>query len=387
MHIIQFNKLSARDRALLRALIEREASLGRNFVPRGEYSVKIPTPKWMGKTNIGEINFYLSYGLLIRTSKKNPAMKRIEVIEAPIGQGGSGAVFSSLGVLRQETCYKLKTGNRRVLKVSTGVGVTIPKEVHITGLLPDRHVKGPFFFSIGNRLQTGLIMDYIPGRTLDYYIQPGFIQLRLNLLLHVTMQILIEVQALHNRGVIHNDLKPSNIIVKDDCSAVTIVDFGLSGSPGVPPSRGGTIYYIAPELFNTDPNRLADILSDTWSVAMVLLELWGYNGIQSAEKLDMGLPQITAFHLWRNFLRNQFYISLGNPSFGFLKVEGLTSTMCEELGSIFIEMLAHDPTRRLRIPNAIERLQAFQDNLILKRKRTLYPWPEADEPKPKTPRV
>ena len=65
--------------------------------------------------------------------------------------------------------------------------------------------------------------------------------------LHYLQQICHAVSAVHNCGVVHGDLTPSNILV-DGTEKVFITDFGFARSPGSPDHvQGGTLGFAAPE--------------------------------------------------------------------------------------------------------------------------------------------
>lgn len=72
--------------------------------------------------------------------------------------------------------------------------------------------------------------DYLPEKLIDFFTQSAR-----------------GLEYMHQRGVIHGDIKPSNILVPAS-HLVKIVDFGLAGPAGVPRARvQGTLDFIAPE--------------------------------------------------------------------------------------------------------------------------------------------
>lgn len=94
-----------------------------------------------------------------------------------------------------------------------------------------------------------LVMEYIPGRSLDQVVRQG----------HISPQKAAEIGAAiaravgyaHSRGVAHLDIKPANILIGDD-GIPRLIDFGLGRrdrhwEASLPEKDGGTIAYIAPE--------------------------------------------------------------------------------------------------------------------------------------------
>lgn len=84
-------------------------------------------------------------------------------------------------------------------------------------------------------------------------------------------QILFGVEALHQRSIVHFDLKPANIFIKED--TVRVGDYGLSkllSESRQSLSFGrGTPYYMAPEVMR----RKGDLRSDVYSLGAILYEL------------------------------------------------------------------------------------------------------------------
>lgn len=89
------------------------------------------------------------------------------------------------------------------------------------------------------------------------------------------------VQYGHQRGILHRDLKPDNILV-DAAGDPKVIDFGVARAVGREPSRAtavsaaggivGTLQYMSPEQCGGDPDDL-DLRSDVYSLGVVLYEL------------------------------------------------------------------------------------------------------------------
>jgi serine/threonine protein kinase len=84
-------------------------------------------------------------------------------------------------------------------------------------------------------------------------------------------QTAIVLGYLHDRGFVHHDIKPDNVMLKH--GRVVLIDFGFaerSGSEPLPGGPRGTDVYMAPEHRRGDPNTPA---SDFYSLGLTLLEL------------------------------------------------------------------------------------------------------------------
>lgn len=118
-----------------------------------------------------------------------------------------------------------------------------------------------------------LVMELVDGMDLRSYLyrhQPY----SLSLVLELTQQILLGVQAAHQVEVVHRDLKPENVLVTRN-RQVKVADFGLSRSGSDPAlsstgSLFGTVSYLAPEVALGDR---ADARADVFAVGVMLYEM------------------------------------------------------------------------------------------------------------------
>ncbi|MFN6517704.1 MAG: protein kinase domain-containing protein [Nostoc sp. CreGUA01] len=73
-----------------------------------------------------------------------------------------------------------------------------------------------------------MVMEYVPGETLgDAFVLPG-IPLPEATAIHYIQQIGAALQVVHNNGLLHRDIKPDNIILRQGTQEVILIDFGIA---------------------------------------------------------------------------------------------------------------------------------------------------------------
>jgi serine/threonine-protein kinase len=116
-----------------------------------------------------------------------------------------------------------------------------------------------------------LIMDYIQGKNLKEYIRTYGPLPYQNAAMFI-IEALKAIAFAHDRGVVHNDIKPSNIMLSD-FSEIKVIDFGISIDlqAKLDVQNMFTPYYASPE--QTTPGMTIDHRTDIYSMGISLYEL------------------------------------------------------------------------------------------------------------------
>jgi len=91
-----------------------------------------------------------------------------------------------------------------------------------------------FIDYFGDRAEQYLVMEWIDGRTLKKIIDEGLVTE--DIVRNVLSGILRLLRDLHLRGIVHQDIKPANIIVRSGTNAPVLVDFGIARYKNQPDS-------------------------------------------------------------------------------------------------------------------------------------------------------
>lgn len=128
--------------------------------------------------------------------------------------------------------------------------------------------------SFGDRMQY-IVMEYIDGITLKEYIDQQD-EFKWKEAVHFTVQILRALQHAHDKGIVHRDIKPQNIMLLPD-GTIKVTDFGIArfSRQDIRTTRStdkaiGSVHYISPEQAR---GEITDEKADIYSVGVMLYEM------------------------------------------------------------------------------------------------------------------
>ncbi|MCM1054259.1 MAG: Stk1 family PASTA domain-containing Ser/Thr kinase [Bacteroides sp.] len=118
-----------------------------------------------------------------------------------------------------------------------------------------------------------IVMEYIDGITLTEYISKQGV-LKWKDTVHFTMQILKALQHAHDRGIVHRDIKPQNVMLLSD-GTIKVMDFGIARfnretDKTMSEKAIGSVHYISPEQARGD---VTDERSDIYSIGIMMYEM------------------------------------------------------------------------------------------------------------------
>ncbi len=146
--------------------------------------------------------------------------------------------------------------------------------------------------SFGDLIQY-IVMEYIDGITLKQYIEREG-SLPWKDAVHFILQVLRGLQHAHDRGIVHRDIKPQNIMVLQD-GTIKVTDFGIarfarSEQKTITDKAIGSVHYISPEQAR---GEFTDEKSDVYSVGVILYEmLTGQLPFQAENAVSVAIMQL-----------------------------------------------------------------------------------------------
>ena len=188
---------------------------------------------------------------------------RYEITEL-IGQGGMANVYKATDVLDNRiVAVKLL---KREFSESDEFLRRFRNESKAIAVLSHPNIVKIYDMGFSEKLQY-IVMEYIDGITLKEYIDSERV-LNWKDAVHFIIQILRALQHAHNRGIVHRDIKPQNIMLLTD-GTIKVMDFGIANITREE-SKPGTVHYISPEQAR---GHASDEKSDIYSVGVMFYEM------------------------------------------------------------------------------------------------------------------
>ena len=233
---------------------------------------------------LAEAKDFLEQPLLVESAQPRSGwhLKEGQVIShyrivAPIASGGMGEVYLAQDEqLQRNAALKILPSD---LLESKDRLRRFQREARVVSALNHPNILTIFEFGAEEEIQF-LAAEFVKGETLRARLANG--PLTLNETLDIAIQMASALRAAHEAGVVHRDVKPENIMIRED-GYVKVLDFGLAKLTDRPPPGlssetllsqpgliMGTVTYMSPEQTRAMPT---DLRSDLFSLGVVLFEM------------------------------------------------------------------------------------------------------------------
>ena len=230
----------------------------------------------------------------------------------------------------------------KLFREEAGALLAIPEHPNIAGFVT---------FDAGAKPKPILVMELVEGVSCERIL--GSQSFSHELALHVLDGLMAGLEAMHEAGIAHLDVKPSNAILREGTGDPVLVDFGLAGRKVRPGCA--TLCYGAPEIWEATPgtaNGLPPAAADVYAFACCAYELL------TGKTLFDGTSDVAIIsqHITHDGMPPQIQ-RIG-------QIQGLNL-----LAAFLTPCLRYDPTKRATIRQLRERFPALRELLVN------HPWP------------
>lgn len=207
--------------------------------------------------------------------------------EEKLAQGGFGEVWKGVNLSGERIAIKFL----KIDRAGPSFLELFKREFALLSEIRHVHLARVFDFGFDSgRNLYFFTQEFCPGVPLQQaapeLLKDGFGEIE-----EILVQVLSALDYIHSQGIIHSDVKPENILVGKDAdgrSHARLVDFGISARLGsVSGGRGGTLSYMAPELF--DKNASIDHRIDLYALGMTFFQVLAgcmpYGDVFDAEEI------------------------------------------------------------------------------------------------------
>ena len=194
---------------------------------------------------------------------------RYKVLDV-VGVGGMAVVLKAQDNVMNRT-VAIKVLNDEYNKDEAAVQRFV-NESKAVAMLSHPNIVNIFDVAFGSDMKY-IVMEYIDGKSLDEYMRAKG-KLTWKDAVYITDQILLALEHAHEKGIVHRDVKPQNIIILRNGS-VKVADFGIATLPNIEtvPAQNkaiGTVYYMSPE---QACGQATDFATDLYSLGVMMYEM------------------------------------------------------------------------------------------------------------------
>lgn len=221
---------------------------------------------------------------------------------ALIGAGSFGQVYlgmdASTGLLMAVKQVELPSGSSANEDRKQSMLDALEREIELLKDLQHENIV-QYLYSSADEDYLNIFLEYVPGGSVAALLR-NYGAFEETLVKNFVRQILQGLQYLHERNIIHRDIKGGNILV-DNKGGIKISDFGISkktdtlmsGNRAHRPSLQGSVFWMAPEVVKQSGHSSK---ADIWSVGCLVVEM------------------LTGEHPWAHLTQMQAIFKIGSSA-------------------------------------------------------------------------
>ncbi len=157
-------------------------------------------------------------------------LKNRFVLEELIDTGGMGSIYKARDLRKEEAKDRNSSVAVKVLgnefRHHPQAFIALQREARRIQELSHPNIITVYDFDRDGDI-VFMTMEYLKGTTLDKVIKNPTIELSAERVMHIAVDIAAALERAHQQGVIHSDLKPSNIFITND-GEIKLIDFGIA---------------------------------------------------------------------------------------------------------------------------------------------------------------
>ncbi len=224
---------------------------------------------------------------------------------------------------------------------------------------------------------TAIVMEYVEGRTLERFVQenPSLSERR-----RVAAELMEALAFLHERQIVHGDLKPSNILITDSGNHVRLIDFGFSDTDAY-------IAKIAIEHDNEALKKIVKLLFPgrlNYIIRVAILRRWRLKWFLPV--LIGVLIAVMAVLIRPHYTNDEKPVGiadtvvLATPSAvdsAWLNLEKQASGQCQKLYRLYADSLTNMPDKSLN--EGVAMINRYAAQMLAKRDKLIRSNPQYEE--------
>jgi serine/threonine-protein kinase len=201
-----------------------------------------------------------------------PELNQKYEVRGTLGAGAMGTVYDAVDrIIERRVAIKVVNRPSENDPEAVEAHARFRREAQAAGRLSHPNIVGVYDYG-ENATQAWIVMELVEGGSLKGRLDRHE-RFTIPEIVRIMSEVCAALQYSHQRGVVHRDIKPGNIMLTTD-GQVKIADFGIARLENSSMTQVGTLIgtpsYMAPEQFRGEP---VDLRADIWAAGVMLYQL------------------------------------------------------------------------------------------------------------------